>query len=51
MSEQEPWVELCRAAMKESDPDRLLKLTEEINRLLEEREKILRRKTLGPEFP
>ena len=37
--------------MKESDPDRLLKLTEEINRLLEEREKSLRSKISDPQIP
>ena len=43
MSDQEPWLELCRAAINEKDPDKLLKLAEEINRLLEEREQKLRK--------
>lgn len=42
---QEPtkarWLELCEAATKEHDRQKLLQLTEEINRLLEEREERL----------
>ena len=50
MSEQEAWVDLCRAAMNEKDPDKLLKLTEEINRLLEEREQRVREKMSSPKL-
>lgn len=50
MAEQEAWVELCRAAMHEKDPDKLLKLTEEINRLLEEREQRLRQRRSDPDL-
>ena len=50
MPEQEAWVELCRAAMNEKDPDKLLKLTEEINRLLEEREQRLRKRQSDPDI-
>jgi hypothetical protein len=50
MQEQEAWVELCRAAMNEKDPDKLLKLTEEINRLLEEREQRLRKRRSDPDI-
>ena len=35
---KERWVELCELASKEQDPTTLLKLTEEINQLLEARE-------------
>jgi hypothetical protein len=33
---RESWLELCELAAKEQDPDKLLSLTREINRLLEE---------------
>jgi len=32
---QEKWMELCAQAAKEQDPQKLLALVEEINRLLE----------------
>jgi hypothetical protein len=35
---EERWVELCRQAAVEEDPDRLHALIIEINRLLEEKE-------------
>jgi hypothetical protein len=35
---KERWVELCEAAEKEHDSKKLLQLTEEINRLLGEKE-------------
>ena len=35
----ERWMELCELAAKESDPNKLMKLTEEIVRLLEEKRK------------
>ena len=41
MREPEKWMELCELAAKEQDPNKLLKLTEEINRLLREKEKRL----------
>ena len=37
----EKWMELCELAAKEPDPNRLLKLTEEIVRLLDEKRKPL----------
>ena len=40
---QERWRELCQRAEKEQDPQKLLELTEEINRLLEEKEQRLRK--------
>jgi hypothetical protein len=33
--EQEKWIELCAQAAKEQDPQKLLALVDEINRLLE----------------
>ena len=38
----ERWQELCAQAATEQDPDRLLVLVQEINRLLEEKEKRLK---------
>jgi hypothetical protein len=35
----ERWMELCELAAKESDPNKLMKLTEEIVRLLDEKRK------------
>ena len=35
----ERWMELCELAAKESDPNKLIKLTEEIVRLLDEKRK------------
>jgi len=37
------WRELCEAIMNESDPEKLMDLVNELNRVLEEREKELRR--------
>jgi hypothetical protein len=37
----ERWRELCSQAAEEQDPDRLLHLVNEINRLLEEKEQRL----------
>ena len=38
----ERWEKLCREAAVEQDPDRLLELTKEINRLLEDKESRLK---------
>jgi hypothetical protein len=38
MTESEKWKELCAKAAAENDPQRLLELVEEINRILEEQE-------------
>ncbi len=43
---QEPkdrWYELCKEASVEKDPERLLKLIQEINQLLEDKEAKLRK--------
>jgi hypothetical protein len=41
--EDESWRELCERASKEQDPQKLVALVERINRILEAREKKLRR--------
>lgn len=38
---QERWLELCALAAKEQDPTKLLALTQEINRLLDEKDRRL----------
>jgi hypothetical protein len=38
----EKWLELCKQASTEQDPEKLMKLTAEILRLLEEKDKRLR---------
>jgi len=37
------WKELCEAIMRETDPQKLLALVEELNRTLDEREKELKK--------
>jgi hypothetical protein len=39
---QEDWMKLCEQAAVEQDPEKLLMLTREICRLLDEREKALK---------
>ena len=39
----ERWYELCKEASVEEDPERLLKLVQEINRLLAEKEAQLKK--------
>lgn len=41
---KERWYQLCELATKEQDPDKLVALVEEINRLLEEKEQRLKGK-------
>jgi hypothetical protein len=43
----EKWLELCKEASTEQDPERLMKLTAEILRLLEEKDKRLREHSGG----
>jgi hypothetical protein len=38
MENKERWLELCELASKEQDPDKLMELTQEIIRLLDEKE-------------
>jgi predicted Zn-dependent protease len=35
---EEKWQELCRQAVSESDPERLIEIAEQINRALEKRD-------------
>jgi hypothetical protein len=49
--QKERWRELCALAEKETDRDKLLALTQEINRLLEEEDdrlKAARKSTVNP---
>lgn len=39
---KEEWLKLCEQAAVEQDPEKLVALTREICRLLEEREKVLK---------
>lgn len=39
MTDREKWKELCARAAVEKDPQRLLELVQEINRILEEQHK------------
>ena len=40
--QKEYWMQLCEQAANEQDPDRLMALVREINRLLEEKERRLK---------
>ena len=51
MEDNERWKELCALASKEQDPDKLLALVEELNRLLDEREQRLRRNQSSNPIP
>ena len=42
---KEYWMHLCEQAANEQDPDKLMELVEEINRLLEEKEQRLKNET------
>lgn len=42
--EKEHWMTLCQQAAVEQDPERLMHLIAEINRMLDEKEKRLKRK-------
>jgi hypothetical protein len=44
---EQRWRELCERAAKETDPDRLIELVREINRLLEAKKQRLRRAAPG----
>ena len=44
MENHEKWMELCALAAKEQDPEKLMQLTDEILRLLDEDEKEARLK-------
>jgi hypothetical protein len=49
MKDREQWMELCRQASVEQDPKRLLDLTAEIIRLLDEKEDRLTYRAARPE--
>jgi hypothetical protein len=42
MKDNSHWLELCQQASVEEDPEKLLELIHEINRLLDDKEKRLR---------
>ena len=42
LKNRERWIELCALASEELDPAKLLALTQEINRLLEEKQRRLK---------
>jgi hypothetical protein len=44
---RESWEKLCKLAADEQDPNRLIELIEEINRLLEEKEERIKRQQQG----
>lgn len=46
---EERWKQLCEQAAKEQDPEKLMGLIAEINRLLALKEERLRRKPSGPD--
>jgi len=48
---RERWMHLCEAAALEQDPEKLMELVSEINRLLEEKEKRLREKSQMSDKP
>jgi len=53
MKEQmrEPWMDLCEQAAVEEDSERLLRLAQEIVRLLDEKEERLKSQCLKPDDP
>lgn len=51
LKNREQWLELCARAAVEQDPDKLLILVKEINRLLEEKEKHLQSLRHPPDPP
>ena len=45
MKDKPYWMELCQQASVEQDPEKLMELVREINRLLDEKEQRLRRES------
>jgi hypothetical protein len=45
------WRELCEQASKETDPDKLIKIIERLNEVLERRERQLRQRLIRPSDP
>lgn len=48
---REPWMDLCEQAAVEEDSERLLRLAQEIVRLLDEKEERLKSQCLKPDDP
>ena len=48
---REPWMDLCEQAAVEKDSERLLRLAQEIVRLLDEKEERLKSQRLQPDDP
>jgi hypothetical protein len=48
MKNHEKWLELCEQASTEQDPEKLMKLTAEICRLLEEKNRRLNNQPAAP---
>ena len=46
--QEQRWMKLCQQASVEQDPDKLIKLVEEINRLLDARQKSYRALAASP---
>ncbi|HEX3102983.1 MAG TPA: hypothetical protein VHQ22_00940 [Terriglobales bacterium] len=46
-TQDERWKELCQAIVEESDSNRLMELVNKLNRVLEERENKLQRRSNG----
>jgi hypothetical protein len=52
MKDHEKWMELCAHAAKEQDPQKLMELTQEIIRLLDEKDARLKAlRTADPQKP
>jgi len=43
---EERWIQLCRKAIDERDPDKLMQIMEQINRMLEEKEQRLKERRI-----
>jgi hypothetical protein len=43
---EERWMQLCRKAIDERDPDKLMQIMEQINRMLEEKEQRLKERRI-----
>ena len=51
MENQEEWMELCALAAKEQDTEKLMQLTKEIIRLLDEKDARLKQSRTPPDPP
>jgi hypothetical protein len=43
---EERWMQLCQKAIEERDPDKLMQIMEQINRMLEEKEQRLKERRI-----